>query len=91
MPCITPPADGGGSTRIELGLGLAAGAHAHGRAAQDGQLDQYIDRLRFAAVELLTRLSRRFPRKRQGTIFLVTNLTHVAQARAQALPPDPAL
>ena len=46
---------------------------------QDDQLDQYIDRLRFAATELLMRLSRRFPRKRQGTIFLVTNLTHVVQ------------
>ena len=51
---------------------------------QDDQLDQYIDRLRFAAMELLMRLSRRFPRKRQGTIFLVTNLTHVVQVSCRA-------
>ncbi len=53
---------------------------------QDEQLDLYIDRLRFAAMELLMRLSRRFQRKRQGTIFLITNLTHVAQVCLQALP-----
>ena len=51
---------------------------------QDDQLDQYIDRLRFAAMDLLMRLSRRFPRKRQGTIFLVTNLTHVVQVSCKA-------
>ncbi|KAK9822680.1 hypothetical protein WJX81_008329 [Elliptochloris bilobata] len=51
---------------------------------QDDQLDQYIDRLRFAAMDLLVRLSRRFPRNRQGTIFLVTNLTHVAQRLREA-------
>lgn len=51
---------------------------------QDDQLDQYIDRLRFAAMELLMRLLRRFQRKRQGTIFLVTNLTHVVQVSCRA-------
>ena len=70
--------------------GASAPALTHaGRAAQDGQLDQYIDRLRFAATELLVRLSRRFQRRRQGTIFLVTNLTHVAQARRWPRPRAP--
>ena len=48
---------------------------------QDGQLDHNIDRLRFAAMELLLRLSRRFPNKRAATIFMVNNFHHIVQAR----------
>ena len=48
-------------------------------AFQDGQMDHNIDRLRFAALELLIRLSKRFPRKRASTIFLVNNLHHIVQ------------
>ena len=58
---------------------------SRGISVQDEQLDLYIDRLRFAAMEVLMRLSRRFQRKRQGTIFLITNLTHVAQVCLQGL------
>ena len=50
---------------------------------QDGQMDHNIDRLRYAALELLLRLSRRFPRQRPATIFLVNNFHHIVQARAQ--------
>ncbi len=42
-------------------------------------MDHNIDRLRFAALELLLRLSRRIPRKRASTIFLVNNLHHIVQ------------
>jgi len=46
---------------------------------QDGQMDHNIDRLRYAALELLIRLSKRFPKKRASTIFLVNNLHHIVQ------------
>ena len=42
-------------------------------------MDHNIDRLRYAALELLLRLSRRIPRKRASTIFLVNNLHHIVQ------------
>jgi hypothetical protein len=42
-------------------------------------MDHNIDRLRFAALELLIRLSKRFPRKRASTIFLLNNLHHIVQ------------
>lgn len=42
-------------------------------------MDHNIDRLRFAAMEVLLRLSKRFPRKRFGTIFLITNFHHIVQ------------
>jgi hypothetical protein len=46
---------------------------------QDGQLDQNIDRMRYAVMDLLVRLSQRFAKRRQGTIFLINNFTHVCQ------------
>ena len=45
-------------------------------------MDHNIDRLRYAALELLIRLSKRFPRKRASTIFLVNNLHHIVQVGA---------
>ena len=42
-------------------------------------MDHNIDRLRYAALELLIRLSKRFGRKRASTIFLVNNLHHIVQ------------
>ena len=51
---------------------------------QDGQMDHNIDRLRYAARELLIRLSKRFPRKRASTIFLVNNLHHIVQVPCPA-------
>ena len=54
-------------------------------AAQDGQMDHNIDRLRYAALELLIRLSKRFPRKRASTIFLVNNLHHIVQVASHHL------
>lgn len=42
-------------------------------------MDHNIDRLRYAALELLIRLSKRFPRKRASTIFLVNNIHHIVQ------------
>ena len=42
-------------------------------------MDHNIDRLRFAAMDLLLRLSRRFPKKRTSTIFLVNNFHHIVQ------------
>ena len=47
-------------------------------------MDHNIDRLRFAALELLLRLSRRIPRKRASTIFLVNNLHHIVQVGPHA-------
>lgn len=47
--------------------------------AQDGQMDHNIDRLRFAAMECLLRLSKRYARRRLGTIFLINNFHHVVQ------------
>ena len=49
-------------------------------------MDHNIDRLRFAALELLLRLSRRIPRKRASTIFLVNNLHHIVQVPAVPHP-----
>ena len=49
-------------------------------------MDHNIDRLRYAALELLLRLSRRIPRKRASTIFLVNNLHHIVQV-PKILPP----
>ncbi|CAL5229904.1 g13324 [Coccomyxa viridis] len=51
---------------------------------QDGQMDHNIDRLRYAALELLIRLSKRFGRKRTSTIFLVNNLHHIVQLLREA-------
>lgn len=42
-------------------------------------MDTNIDRLRYAALELLIRLSKRFGKKRASTIFLVNNLHHIVQ------------
>ena len=53
--------------------------HLVAACAQDGQMDHNIDRLRFAAMDLLLRLSRRFPKKRMSTIFLVNNFHHIVQ------------
>jgi hypothetical protein len=44
-------------------------------------MDHNIDRMRFAAMEVLLRLSKRFPRKRLGTIFLINNFHHVVQVK----------
>ena len=52
---------------------------------QDGQMDHNIDRLRFAAMEVLLRLSKRFARRRLGTIFLITNFHHIVQVPAHSL------
>ncbi|KAK9908133.1 hypothetical protein WJX75_003087 [Coccomyxa subellipsoidea] len=51
---------------------------------QDGQMDHNIDRLRFAAMEVLLRLSKRFARRRLGTIFLITNFHHIVQLLREA-------
>ncbi|KAK9819744.1 hypothetical protein WJX72_001832 [[Myrmecia] bisecta] len=59
---------------------------------QDGQLDHNIDRMRYAAMDLLLKLSRTFSKKKLGTIFLIINFTHVvtvlreASSRQQAAP-----
>eukprot|EP00884_Botryococcus_braunii_P014708 jgi/Botrbrau1/23238/Bobra.0041s0074.1 len=53
-------------------------------AYQDGQLDQNIDRMRYAVMDLLVRLSQRFAKRRQGTIFLINNFTHVCQMMRDA-------
>ena len=50
-------------------------------AAQDGQLDHNIGRMRYVTMDLLIKLSRTFQQKRLAIIFLVVNLNHVAQAR----------
>lgn len=48
-------------------------------------MDTNIDRLRYAALELLIRLSKRFGKKRASTIFLVNNLHHIVQVGAPSL------
>ena len=45
--------------------------------SQDGQLDHNIERMRYAATDLLIKLSRLFGRRRQGVIFLVINFNHI--------------
>ena len=47
--------------------------------AQDNQLEQDLDRLRYAAMDLITRLARQFRHKRNGVIFLINNYTHLVQ------------
>ena len=49
-------------------------------------MDHNIDRLRFAAMDLLLRLSRRFPKKRMSTIFLVNNFHHIVQVNTSHRP-----
>ena len=44
---------------------------------QDGQLDGSMERMRYAAMDLLIRMSRTASRKRIGTVFLITNFDHV--------------
>ena len=53
---------------------------------QDNQLEHNIDRLRYAAMDLLTKLSRQFKHRRNGVIFLVNNFTHIVQVRCCPLP-----
>lgn len=59
-------------------------------AAQDGQLEHNIGRMRYVTMDLLIKLSRSFQQKRLAVIFLVVNLNHVAQARTwRAACPHP--
>ena len=51
-------------------------------------MDHNIDRLRFAAMEVLLRLSKRFARKRLGTIFLITNFHHIVQVPYSPISAD---
>lgn len=48
-------------------------------AMQDNQLEHNLDRLRYAAMDLLTKLSRQFKHRRAATIFLINNYTCVVQ------------
>lgn len=47
--------------------------------AQDTQLEQDLDRLRYAAMDLITRLARQFRHKRNGIIFLINNYTYLVE------------
>ena len=55
---------------------------------QDNQLEHNIDRLRYAAMDLLTKLSRQFKHRRNGVIFLVNNFTHIVQVRHCPVCPE---
>ena len=46
---------------------------------QDNQLEQDLDRLRYAVMDLVTRLARQFKHKRNGIIFLINNYTYLVQ------------
>ena len=46
---------------------------------QDTQVEHNTDRLRYAAMDLLTKLSRQFRQRRTGIIFLIINFTHIVQ------------
>ena len=50
-------------------------------AAQDGQLDHNLDRMRYACMDLLMQLPRAFKTKKLGTVFLTNNFNHVAVVR----------
>ena len=54
-------------------------------AAQDGQLDHNLDRMRYACMDLLMQLPRTFKTKKLGTIFLINNFNHVAMVSALLL------
>lgn len=56
------------------------------RILQNIQLEQNLDRLRYAAMDLLTKLARQFRHKRNGIIFLINNYTHLVQVTP---PPSP--
>ncbi len=49
---------------------------------QDNQLETDLDRLRYAVMELVTRLARQFKHKRNGVIFLINNYTYLVQVKA---------
>lgn len=59
----------------------------------DGPLDTNIDRLRYAVMNLLLHLSRQFPARGRGTVFLIINFSYVAgvlkEAHAKGLPATP--
>lgn len=52
---------------------------------QDSQLEQDLDRLRYAVMDLLTRLARQFKHKRNGVIFLINNYTYLVQVTTVSL------
>ncbi|KAK9838884.1 hypothetical protein WJX74_005159 [Apatococcus lobatus] len=51
---------------------------------QDGQLDGSMERMRYAAMDLMIRMSRSASRKRIGTVFLITNFDHVLTGLREA-------
>ncbi|PRW32567.1 vacuolar sorting-associated 52 A isoform A [Chlorella sorokiniana] len=59
----------------------------------DGPLDTNIERLRYAVMNLLLHISRQYPQKGRGTVFLVTNFAFgvavLKEAHARGLPATP--
>ena len=48
---------------------------------QNHQLESNLERLSYAAMDLLTKVSRKFKHKRSSIIFLIINYAHICQVK----------